>query len=105
MTKEIGRDTFVALVGRTVEARTGSADRVPLEVEQVEDRDGGAGHRFSVFFTGPGDVVLPQATYPLDAPWSEDPLIVFIVPIARDGDRVRYEAVFNRLPPRPEPTP
>ena len=50
--------------------------------------------RFSVYFHGPADRYLPQASYPLehDVMGAFD---LFLVPIARDEKGLRYEAVFN----------
>lgn len=50
---------------------------------------------FSVLFLGPpAAAVLPQATYRLEHE-ALGGLEIFLVPVGRDGDRVRYEAVFN----------
>lgn len=48
---------------------------------------------FSLEFTAAGEP-LPQATYSLahDALGTYD---IFLVPLAREGDATRYEAVFN----------
>lgn len=50
--------------------------------------------RFSVFFTGPRHIHLPQGLYTLehDAMGTFD---IFLVPIALNDDGFRYEAVFN----------
>jgi hypothetical protein len=49
---------------------------------------------FSLFFTTRGDVIWPQRLYQLrnDALGS---LTIFVVPIAKAGDVVTYQAVFN----------
>jgi hypothetical protein len=49
---------------------------------------------FSLVFAGPLDPQLPQATYAL-AHERLGELAIFLVPIARDADGVRYEAVFG----------
>jgi uncharacterized protein DUF6916 len=50
--------------------------------------------RFSAFFKGPSEPYLAQRTYSLqhDRMGAFD---VFLVPIARDEQGVRYEAVYN----------
>ena len=50
--------------------------------------------RFSLFFEGPPDALLPQAVYSMthDSLGTVD---IFIVPIAGDTKKIRYEAVFN----------
>ena len=50
--------------------------------------------RFSVFFAGPGDPVLPQQVFHL----SHDQMgefDIFLVPVSGDQRGYRYEAVFN----------
>lgn len=80
--------------------RTGlDAEEVDLELVVVKGYSARPGdqegmERFSVFFTGPANPVLPQQTYPLshDAMGTFD---IFLVPIKPDGEGSRYEAVFN----------
>ena len=50
--------------------------------------------RFSVFFSGPSEVSLPQGTYHLEHERMGE-FEIFIVPIARNEKGFRYEAVFN----------
>ena len=75
----------------------------PIELELVEvksydnkDRPGESGgmERFSVFFRGPVDAFLQQATYSLshEKMGSFD---IFLVPLGREEKGYSYEAVFN----------
>jgi len=50
--------------------------------------------RFSLFFDGPADAVLPQQSFQLRHEAMGE-LDIFLVPISSDEKRVRYEAVFN----------
>ena len=50
--------------------------------------------RFSVFFDGPADLLLPQQTYQLRHEQMGE-FDIFLTPISGDGQRFRYEAVFN----------
>jgi len=50
--------------------------------------------RFSVFFDGPGDAILPQQTYQLKHDKMGD-IDLFLVPIRGNSNGFRYEAVFN----------
>ena len=50
--------------------------------------------RFSVYFDGPPDHRLPQKLYHLEHAAMRD-LDLFLVPVAGDEKKVRYEAVFN----------
>lgn len=51
--------------------------------------------QFSIYFRGPANIYLQQGTYHMkhDAVGELD---LFIVPIGRDPEGFRYEAVFNR---------
>lgn len=54
----------------------------------------GGMERFSVFFSGPGDIKLPQHIYQL-AHETMGEFDIFLVPVAVDDKGYRYEAVFN----------
>lgn len=54
--------------------------------------------RFSVVFAGPLDIFLPQNTFHLTHPEMGE-FDIFLVPIGRDADRFRYEAVYNYYRP------
>jgi uncharacterized protein DUF6916 len=58
----------------------------PKEVEGME--------RFSIFFYGPGDILMPQSTYTLEHE-RMGTFEIFLVPVGRDERGFRYEAVFN----------
>jgi hypothetical protein len=67
------------------------------ELELVEVSDGSAGQHinFSLLFRGPHQPALRQQIYPVE----HDRLgrfDLFIVPIKRDAQGLKYEAVFNR---------
>ena len=49
---------------------------------------------FSLLFTGPLDVFLPQRTYAVTLEGS-DPLEIFIVPVGRTADSFTYQAIFS----------
>ena len=50
--------------------------------------------RFSVFFDGPPNLLLPQQTYQLRHEQMGE-FDIFLTPISGDAKRIRYEAVFN----------
>ncbi|HKG81156.1 MAG TPA: hypothetical protein VKA78_17095 [Pyrinomonadaceae bacterium] len=50
--------------------------------------------RFSAFFNGPREPYLPQRVYALEHE-RMGAFELFLVPLARDENGVRYEAVFN----------
>lgn len=72
---------------------------VPLrltEVRGLSEPNLGTGRRaaFSLLFSGPPNVPLPQQIYTLTHP-AMGTLEIFLVPIAADAAQRRYEAVFN----------
>lgn len=88
--------------------RVGLTDCQCVELQLIEatpSRPSGRGERgserkndaFALLFSGPPDPALPQRRY-----FMEHEHIgrfeVFIVPVGRDGERLLYEAIFNRLP-------
>ena len=78
----------------TVYTVAADARNLPLALDKAQalsdsGREGGA---FRLEFLGPGEPVLPQATYGFRNGQTEHD--IFIVPIAREGDAIRYEAVF-----------
>lgn len=50
--------------------------------------------RFSVFFDGPSDSLLPQQNFQMRHDQMGD-FDIFLVPISGDANGFRYEAVFN----------
>lgn len=50
--------------------------------------------RFSIYFYGPGDILMPQGIYTLEHE-RMGAFEIFLVPVARDERGFRYEAVFN----------
>lgn len=60
----------------------------PLESEQP------GMERFSAFFDGPPNLLLPQRTYQLRHEKMGE-FDIFLTPIGADANHVRYEAVFN----------
>jgi len=72
-----------------------------LQLELVEVKgypsgpnEQGGMERFSIFFTGPGDIKLPQHVYQLDHERMGE-FEIFLVPVSGDAKGFRYEAVFN----------
>ncbi|HEY0314623.1 MAG TPA: hypothetical protein VGC56_19270 [Allosphingosinicella sp.] len=85
---------FEGAVGESWEVDGPEGTIVPLTLEVVQPlpratREGGA---FRLEWSGPGDLVLPQATYAFSRGGERSD--IFIVPIARVEDRIRYEALF-----------
>jgi hypothetical protein len=71
----------------------------PFEIELIEVAHGApleGTERFSLVFRGALDFTLPQSIYRLEHE-RLGAFDLFLVPIAREADGFRYEAVFNRL--------
>ena len=77
----------------------GDSQRVELKLAEVagyreRPNEEQGMERFSLFFEGPAEPFLPQATYTLEHERMGTHAI-FIVPVARGADGFRYQAVFN----------
>jgi hypothetical protein len=84
---------FESAVGESWDV-DGPEGTVPLRLEAVQPlpramRDEGT---FRLEWSGPGDLALPQGTYGFSRGGERSD--IFIVPIARMEDRIRYEALF-----------
>jgi hypothetical protein len=72
-----------------------SSSAAELElIEVVEARSTSRQQQFSVFFRGPSEYLLPQATYHMEHEKMGE-MDLFIVPVGREQEGFRYEAVFN----------
>lgn len=76
-------------------------DEGPIKLELVKVKsylknpgDANGMERFSIFFKGPANPVLPQRTYALSHEALGD-IELFLVPIGPDVEGFGYEAVFN----------
>jgi hypothetical protein len=69
---------------------------VRVEVRTSEPNEQGGMERFSAFFQGPPNYLLPQRTYEL-VHGQLGELQIFLVPIGQDERGYQYEAVFNRF--------
>lgn len=78
-----------------------AGERVPLVLTDVQEALNTARvESFSLFFRGPLTPFFEQATYRLRHE-KLGPLDIFLVPVGPDGDGMQYQAVFNRMRPRP----
>jgi hypothetical protein len=89
---------FARTVGHRFSVPTAAGRTVELELTALTGDPPRAGEPsiFSVYFLGTAADALAQGTYELTHP-VEGTLAVFIVPVGREGDSIRYEAVFTRL--------
>ncbi len=70
-----------------------------LELEEIQPFPSlvharGDMERFSLYFRGPRDMLLPQRTYRIEHERMGE-MDIFLVPIAQDANGFRYEAVFS----------
>jgi len=72
----------------------GTLDFTLLEARRLGDGLDGARDPFALVFRGPLDPQLEQRTYAIEHP-GLGRLLFFIVPIAREADGMRYEAIFG----------
>lgn len=63
-------------------------------IEVLETMSTPRQEQFSIFFRGPLDYLLPQSTYHM-AHEKMGEIDIFLVPVGREQDGFRYEAVFN----------
>ncbi|WP_294193300.1 hypothetical protein [uncultured Sphingomonas sp.] len=68
-----------------------------IAIEPLPSRPGISREAFSLIFKSASALVLPQRIYPMRnrALAGAQKVDVFIVPIGRDADGVRYQAVFT----------
>lgn len=92
-------EEFRRHVGTKFVVRIQAPRPVELELDEVRGYRAGAGEpggmeRFSLFFYGPGDMLVPQGSFALEHPAMGE-LLLFIVPVGRDERGLRYEVIFN----------
>ncbi|MCU1245346.1 MAG: uncharacterized protein JWN02_1256 [Acidobacteria bacterium] len=93
-------ENMTPLVGTIFRVNPPEGEGCDLRLENVRkvlDKHADARFRrdsFSLYFIGPPQPFLPQATYAMSHPTLGD-VDLFIVPNARTADGFRYEAVFT----------
>jgi hypothetical protein len=92
--REVTWNDFADSVGTVYRVELGER-HVELTLDRAAEIPSGGrpGGSFRLEFLGPRDAVLPQAIYPFRH--GDELLEIFIVPIGRDQDGTRYEAIFN----------
>jgi hypothetical protein len=82
---------FISLDERQVELELAEVKGYKSQYKEQEGME-----RFSIYFNGPTEPILPQGLYSMDHELMNS-FEIFIVPIGRMETNVRYEAVFNYL--------
>ena len=101
MNDKLSQETFSELLNTTFQVKLDTPGPVDLELSEVKnhrgaDREQDSTVQFSVFFTGPTNLFLPQGIYTL-AHERMGAFDIFLVPVGRDENTFHYEAVFNYL--------
>ena len=100
MLDQVTYETMKDVVGSTFHINTGdrNIDFVLVWAGKVMESEMARLKRtpFSLHFLGPGDPFLPQRMYGVRHPaFGEDEVPVFIVPISKEAEGFKYEAVFT----------
>ena len=89
---------FSSHVGEPFAVTAPDGERLDFVLTEVGEHGaappGAARTPFFVLWRGPGHRLLPQGTYPVEHA-GLGRLDLFIVPIAKEADGYRYEAVFS----------
>ncbi|MFY9556232.1 MAG: hypothetical protein WAV47_16085 [Blastocatellia bacterium] len=97
MTEIFTIDTFIGHVNTKFLMHYGDSQTAELELISVTDVGSSPRQiQFSLVFLGPVNAPIEQNTYKLDHD-RLGALDLFLVPIGRDKEGVRYEAIFNRV--------
>jgi hypothetical protein len=92
-------EDFAPLIGDAFAFDAGEPGRLELElveVNAVPDSGVGTAERepFELLFRGPAEPIFAQQIFPLEHP-ALGRLDVFLVPVGRQQDGARYEAIFS----------
>ena len=99
MTTKLTEETFAKHLNTKFRVNLNLPEPIELELVEVKGyqnkaEEQGGMERFSAFFSGPSDVLLAQRTYPMQHEQMGE-FELFLVPIGRAENGLRYEAVFN----------
>lgn len=89
------KSDFLPLINSRFFALVGDG-RVELELMALQDSSTVRMETFSLLFRGPLARAFPQGSYTVTHPQFGEESI-FLVPVAREADGMRYEAVFNLM--------
>lgn len=98
MLEKLTADDFAPLMDTEFTVAIEAGANAPLRLVEIGHYPrSGVGSRpapFSLIFEGAAETAMSQRIYRLEHPDLAD-LDIFLVPVGRRGDRIRYEAVFN----------
>lgn len=93
MLEHLTVDDFIGTEGKPYAVETGGGE--PVEFTLLSAERGGDPRPFSLVFRGPGAPQLDQGTYSVTHPTLGQQLPLFLVPIARDDEGLRYQIIFG----------
>ncbi len=97
MTEDLTREGLTENLNSKFLMRLENAEPLELELIQVTELPSAPGQeQFSALFRAPLNAPLEQGIYQLEHA-QLGTFGIFLVPIAQDGQGVRYEAFFNRI--------
>lgn len=97
MTEFFTIDSFSGHVNTKFLMHYGDSQAAELELLSVSDvGSSGRQSQFSLVFLGPYEAPITQGIYRIDHDKLGE-LSLFLVPIGRDANGVKYEAIFNRV--------
>ena len=99
MPADLTEKEFSKHVNTTFRAQLDGGLQAELKLDEVKGYPGHPGdqqgmERFSIYFKGPTEPHLPQQSYTLQHDLMGE-FEIFIVPLSRNDQGSRYEAVFN----------
>ena len=98
MLEKLTAEDFAPLADTEFVAALAAGAKAPLRLVEIGHYPfSGVGSRpapFSLIFEGAAATALTQRIYHIEHP-AMAALDIFLVPVGREGDRIRYEAVFN----------
>jgi hypothetical protein len=103
MPATLTEEEFAKHVNTTFRVRLDAEQSTELELVEVKGypskhNEHSGMERFSLYFNGPATPFLPQMLYTLNHDQMGE-VEVFLVPLSRDEQGFRYEAVFNYFKP------
>ena len=93
----VTRDRWASATGDRCACEGAGGERAELVLDAVSPLRASPGQEaFSLEFLGPVAAPLGQGSHTVDR-GALGREALFMVPVAREGDRIRYEAIFSRL--------
>jgi hypothetical protein len=74
----------------------GSGHRIPFRLDRVSEAQSRGTQTLSLFFYGPGDILLKQMLYTMEHD-NMGQLQLFIVPVGEDEKGICYQAIMTRF--------